>query len=242
MNIYKPLKNNFPFIKSAARYFADKTVSNIIEEKFSEIKYKFEEWYLKLYQNIIITISSDIILLLMAVIPYLFFSINNVIILLISTISILLFVRFIYMTIKLIFDIIINWFYISVFFYSVVECKSLSTAIKRSLRVLFNVEYYKKTNKISRMLHKAGSYFGFIKSSEDMEDDVVDNFYPYVEKYVLKVVLSKIVLFSIYCIMYIFLLRPYVFSNTLKMTFFEVIFYPFTVALPAIIDIIKGLL
>jgi hypothetical protein len=84
-----------------------------------------------------------------------------------------------------------------------------------------------------------GSKIGVVKPVDSIEDDVVDEFYGFIRNYVIKAVAYKVITFLAYCAIFTFLLRPFVFSYAMKMNVTDVVFYPFTVALPSIIMIIK---
>jgi len=234
-------KTNFTGIKGIARRFTDRTISLQIDLKlnyFKEIIYKWQEEY---YRNIIVSVIFHVLTVLLTVIPYIFFSINDIIIIIVSGISIFLFVRFVYGVFKIIFNYIIPYRSdIFIILHNFVYYKSFSTTVKIFIRKKFSEKYENNTNRAIKFFHLLGSKIGFVKSVSDIEDDVVDEFYGFIKNYVIKVITYTAIVFMVYCAIFTFLLRPFVFSYAMKMNVMDVVLYPFVVALPSIIRIIKS--
>jgi hypothetical protein len=120
------------------------------------------------------------------------------------------------------------------------DYKSLTVAIKEYIRYKFQRLYFDNTNRIGRFSHSVLSNFGLVKSTEQIEDEVVDGFYHLVKNYFIKNIICKVTAFTVFYAIFFLLLKPIVFAHTLHMNVIQVIFYPFTVALPKVIGILKA--
>ena len=228
-------------IKTIARHFTDKAISSKIDEELTNFKEIMYRWYADYRRNIIVSVIFHVLTVLIAVIPYIFFSINNVIIIIVSGISIFMLARFVYGTAKSVANFIIPYRGdILNFLHDFIRYKSFTISIKSFIRYKFNEEYENKTNGAIRFFHSLGSTIGVVKPVDSIEDDVVDEFYGFIRNYVVKVIAYKVITFLAYCAIFTFLLRPFVFSYAMKMNVTDVVFYPFTVALPSIVRIING--
>ena len=228
-------------IRTIARYFTGRAISSIIDEELNERKEKIYRWYADYHKNIIVSVIFHVLTILMTVIPYIFFSINNVVIIIVSGISIFMFVRFIYGTIRSIVKFIIpHRSDILGVLHDFVHYKSFTIASKSFIRKEFSKIYKNNTNQAIRFFHSLGSKIGVVKPVDSIEDDVVDEIYDFIRNYVIKVIAYKVITFLAYCAIFTFLLRPFLFSYAMKMNVTDVVFYPFVVALPSIIRIIKG--
>jgi len=233
-------KTGFFGIKGIARRFTDRTISSKIDVKLNYFKEIIYKWQAEYHRNIIVSVIFHVLTVLITVIPYIFFSINNVIIFIVSGISIFQIVRFVFGAIKSFVNFIIPYRNdILNILYDFIHYKSFTTAVKRFIRKKFSEEYENKTKGAVRFFHSLGSKIGLVKSVNDIEDDVVDEFYGFIRNYVIKVIAYKVITFLAYCAIFNFLLRPFVFSYAMKMNVTDVVFYPFAVALPSIIRIIK---
>jgi hypothetical protein len=86
----------------------------------------------------------------------------------------------------------------------------------------------------------AFSVIGMVKSADDIEEDVVDEFYFMIKYYVFRTIISKIAIATLFYGFFFVFLRGFIFSYALKMNVFQLLFYPFTVSLPKVIQIIQG--
>jgi len=236
-----PQKPGISIIQTIARYFTDRAISSKIDEELDYFKEIIDKWHADYHRNIIVSVIFHVLTVLMTVIPYFFFSINNVVIIIVSGISIFMLVRFIYSITRSIVNFIIPYRRdILGILHDFVHYKSYTIAIKSFIRNKFSEEYENKTNGAIRFFHSLGSIIGVVKPVDSIEDDVVDEFYGFIRNYVIKEIAYKVITFLAYCAIFTFLLRPFVFSYAMKMNVTDVVFYPFVVALPSIIRIIKG--
>jgi hypothetical protein len=118
--------------------------------------------------------------------------------------------------------------------------KSVPNAIKESIRFLWRRLYAAITNDVTRTLHSAGKKIEIVQSPEEIEESIVKKFYPLICDYLLRSIVYKIAaLFAFYGI-FLLLLKQTVFAYTVHMGALEVMLYPFTVALPAVLSLIKN--
>jgi hypothetical protein len=86
----------------------------------------------------------------------------------------------------------------------------------------------------------ACSMVGVIKSADEIEEDVVDEFYFMIKYYVFRTIISKIVIATLFYGFFFVFLRGFIFAYALKMNVFQLLFYPFAISLPKVIQIIQG--
>jgi hypothetical protein len=100
--------------------------------------------------------------------------------------------------------------------------------------------YYQKTNNFTRTAHCVFSKTGMVKSRDEIGEEIVGEYYSLIKNYLLRVIIWKTVLVTVFYGFFVFFLRKYVFSYTLNMNFVEVVLYPFAVSLPKIMHITNG--
>jgi hypothetical protein len=121
-----------------------------------------------------------------------------------------------------------------------ISTKSLSFSIKWAIRIEFRKVYEANTNGLGRFAHSAASFLGFVKSADDIGDDVVDEFYTLIKDYLLRVIIYKIAAFFVFYGIFIMVLKPIAFFYTMNIGFLKLLVFPFTVGIPAVIEIVKG--
>ena len=225
-------------VKNLSKYITDRVISKKIEDALTKTRCKIQEWYDDYRKNVIISFSLNTVIILLTIIPYYFFSINNTIIIIISSISLFMMARFIYRAIRDIRKIIPYLYHIKEFINDLMLYKSISIPIKGRIIEIFNEIYESNTNKVSRIAHSTIAMLGFVKSYDDIEGEVVNEFYKVIKTYLINNIIYKIMAFSVFYFIFIFFLKPFVFTNVMKMNIIEAVLYPFTVALPNMINII----
>lgn len=242
INLFTKLTTGFIFTKAITKSISDKVISDLIESAKDELKSKICDWYANYKKNIIISFILGLSVVLLSIITTIFFTMNKILITIIASITIFTFTRFIYLAIKNIFRIFPFRNDILIFINDFILNKSLRIAINESIRFNFRRIYQGKTNEAGRITHTIGSTIGFIKSKDNIEDDVVKEIYPLIRNYAIENISYKTIAFLAYCIIFTFILRPFVFQYTMDISVTDVVFYPFTVTLPAIIEIIRQIL
>jgi len=224
---------------------SDHVISGKIGKIVDDVRLKIKLWYHSYFLNILITIISNILLVGITLVSYYFFSVNPVVICIISCISIFMICRTIVRLLRsLVQTIIPHWNYISeygsMFINSLFRGYGLSYSIRRTIRSAFYNVYRGKTNAFVRGVHTVFSKLRFIKSDDEICDEVVDEFYSLFTGYTVRLIVYKVIAFLTYIAVFNFFLRPYIFLHTLRLNAIEILIYPFTVALPAVINIIGG--
>ena len=227
-----------------AKRISDHIISGKIGEIVEEVREKIKYWYYDYSWNMVLTIILNVIIIGITLVSHYLFAINVIIICIISVISILMILRTLVRFIKSIVQTIIpNWHniihYTNVFFYDLFDGYGISGSIRDTIHVAFSTLYHNNTNSFTRGVHTVFSKLGFIKSEHEISEEVQDEFYSLITGYTVRLIIYKIIAFTAYILVFNFLLRPLIFSYTLKLNFFQLAFYPFTVAIPRIITIIK---
>jgi hypothetical protein len=233
----KPIAGIFA-ARAVSKYVTDRFISAEINKKLDKAKAAVAAWYADFLMNIYFYSGINAAIVLLTLIPYFFFSINDTIIVVISIMSVFVMVRFIYQTIKNLIKIRPYIGDISVFLTGLRDYKSLPAAIRGFIRYKFQELYFGNTNKAGRIAHSILGGLGFVKTSRDIEDEVVGRFYHLIKNFIIKNIVYEIATFMVFYSVFIFLLKPIVFSYAIDMSILQVLFYPFTVAIPKIIMII----
>jgi hypothetical protein len=227
-------------IRKVSKYLTTRFISKKIDEALDTAKNKMADFYAEYLKNVFFYTALNAVTILLTLIPYSFFSINEVIIIIVSLISVFMITRFVFLTIRNIIRIKPYIKDIVIFLIGLMDYKSLPIATKEYIRYKFQMLYFENTNGVGRFSHSVFSGLGFVKSSGQIEDEVVDEFYRLIKYYLIKNIIYKIAALAAFYAVFFLLLKPLIFSYTLHMNIFQVVFYPFTVALPKVIDIIRG--
>jgi len=228
-----------------ARFFSKRTTDAFISRKISKeverARETIKKWFSNYRSNVFITIILNAIILSIALISYYFFTVNKMVICVIAFISIFMLGRSVTGFIKSVIRTIIPyWSYIRVFFMNIFDGRGIAGSIRDTVHWGFCNVYYDNTNGFSRGAHAVFSKLRFVKSYTEISEEVQEEVYCLITSYTFQLITYTIIAFSAYCVIFALVLRPFVFSYTMNMNVFEVLFYPFTVALPAIINIIRG--
>jgi uncharacterized membrane protein YkvA (DUF1232 family) len=123
-------------------------------------------------------------------------------------------------------------FVFPVFAAAIYEFKSLTVAIKASIVAVTRYYYYDydRRNKIPnalRIVHEIAADFGLVKSVDEIEDYAADVFYPLVYRF-LRAILFNILLFTVCYGVFIFIVKYFMFRQTLGMSLWRLWIYPLT--------------
>ena len=227
-------------IRSASKHITDHVISNKIDEILHDARNKMMTLYTDYLKNICFFIGLNGTIILLATAHFLFFSVNTIIIIIVSVISLFMIARFIYLTTRNIIKVMPYFNKIKTFVKDVCFYKSIPAAVKERIRAEFWDRYYSNTNRAGRFAHSVASNLGLVKSAENMQDEVVDQFYQLIKYFLIKNIIYKAATVSIFYVVFAFLLKPFVFSLTMQMKVLDTIIYPFTVTLPKFIGIFRG--
>jgi hypothetical protein len=255
-SLWKVVKNPVQII----RQISDKIIEKKITDAKNAATLKINALYADYKRNVLVTIVLNVFVIAVTLIAHFFFTINAAVICIVSVIPTIMMVRNLYRTAKTVRMVALNinhliqidnndtviildityWNIIQIFSQKMRLLKSVPTAIKESIRFFWRHLYTAITNDVTRTLHSAGKKIEIIKSPEEIEESIVQKFYPLVCNYLLHSILYKIAaLFAFYGI-FLLLLKQYVFAHTVHMGALQVMLYPFTVALPAVLSVIKN--
>jgi len=218
-------------------------ISGTIEAEIEKIREIIKTWYLKYRFNMLITIILSFAIIGITLVAYFFFSINDIVVCIVSVLCIFMLVRTIIDIIKsVIFTLIPNWGtiieYTSIFFRNIFNGYGIKGAFKNTIHVVA-VRIYNDTNGFIRGVHTVFSKLKLAKSLDEISEEAQNEAYSLITGYTVRLITYKVIAFFTYCVIFTVVLRPFVFTHLIKMNVFEIIFYPFTVALPTVIEIIK---
>jgi hypothetical protein len=227
-----------------SKRLSDSFISKKINENLEKVIEKIKDWYFQYRWNMFITIILNSLIIGISLISHYFFQMNEVIICIISSICIIMIIRMIVRFLKLLICTVIpNWstiiYYADIFLINIFgHGYGIKKSIRDTIHVFYSNLYYANTNNITRGAHTVLSKLRFVKSNEEISEDVQDAIYKLITGYTICVIKYKIMAFFVYCAVFIFVLKPFVFSYTINMNVFQVIFYPFAIAIPKIIGIL----
>ena len=191
-------------------------------------------------------IAVNTVFVLLSFVSHFLFTVNAVTVFLVSLISIYMILRFLIGNIKSIIVFAGNPYKREIIYYSrsflgrFFRFHGLSSSIRRVINEFVHDMYHEKANKATKAAHWILSKLRFVKSINEISEEIQDEFYDLITGYTVRLVVYKATAFLVYCAVFAFLLRPFVFSYTMDMNFLNVVLYPFTVAPCTIIEIIKG--
>jgi uncharacterized membrane protein YkvA (DUF1232 family) len=242
------------------RQISDKIIEKKITDAKNAATLKINALYADYKRNVLVTVVLNIFVIAVTLTAYFFFTINAAVICIVSIISTIMMVRNMYRTAKTVRTVALNinhliqidnndtvitltityWQVVQVFRQKLRLLKSVPVAIKESIRFLWRHLYTAITNDVTRTLHSAGKKIEIIKSPGEIEESIVKKFYPLICNYLLRNILYKIAaLFAFYGI-FLLLLKQLVFAHTVHMGALQVMLYPFTVALPMMLSVLKN--
>lgn len=238
-----PAIGGMVWVRFISKRVSDKIISGKIGEIVEEVKQKIESWYLDYRWNIYITLILNFLIAGITIITHYFFTINDIVICIVSLISIFMILRTLIRIVKsILYTIIPNWnnifHYTRIFLIDLFGGYGIIGSIRDAFHVAFVTMYYNSTNDFTRGVHTVFSKLGFVKSELEISEEVQDRFCNLIIGYTVRMIIYKIIAFIVYILVFSFLLRPFIFTYTLKLNFLQLVFYPFTVAMPIVIKFI----
>jgi hypothetical protein len=229
-------------VQSISKFISNSIISDKIDEIVQKVRRKIEKWYIDYRLSVFISIVLNSIIVGITLISFYLFSINYIAICIISIISIFMLVRTIVRWITALIRTVIPNFenislYGNIFSRYLVKNHSVSRSIRNTINIAFMNIYTENTNKFVRGLHNTFSFTGFIKSKDEISEIVVNEFYGLITGITVRLIIYKIIAFTLYISVFTFLLKPFVFTQFLDKNILQIIIYPFTVALPTVISI-----
>jgi hypothetical protein len=218
------------------RHFTDTALDALIQTGVAAGKNAFAEMRAKSRKNLIVTTVLNAALLGIALVAALFASeARKVGIVAISAVNLFLLMRTAVKLAQFIQNPVRRYFYIirfavPCFARGIVRLRSCREAVKETIRAVYRYVYQEKLPKPVKFLHPIASVLGIIKSSGDIEEQAVRDFYPLVKSYMLEALVCNFALYSVCYGLFVYIIKNAVFVTMLHMTVPEVLFYPVTIA------------
>jgi hypothetical protein len=108
----------------------------------------------------------------------------------------------------------------------VVQLRSWRAGRVGMIRAVYRYAYREKLPKPVKTLHPLATALGLVKSSGDIEDQVIRDFYPLVKSYMTEALLFNMALYGLGYGAFLFIVKNTVFVKMLHLTLGEVLFYP----------------
>ena len=226
--------------RAVSRHISDRFISKRINDALDGAKATIAAWYADYLRNVCFFAAINAAILLLVLIPHFFFSINDAVIVAISALTIVMMARFVYTTIRNIVRIRPHLGDVAVFLIGLRDYKSLPAAIREFIRYKFRKLYFDRTNGAGRLAHAVFSTLGFVKTTEDIEGEVMDGFYRLIRRFLIGNIVYRIAAVAVFYSLFAFLLKPLVFSHAMGTSVLLALFYPLTIALPSIVAIVRG--
>jgi hypothetical protein len=227
-------------VQGVSKNITNQVISQKIDESLVITRNEILNRYDQYWKNLIISGGINGLIILTALLSFFLFSVNQFVILVISFLSIILVVRDLVLAIKTVIELIPYSGDIKVFIKDIFYFKSLSEAIKQMIRTQWNKIYQRNTNNFTRGVHDIFSSFDMVKSYNEIEEDIIDEYSHLIKNYFLRVIISKAVILTVFYGFFMLFLRTYIFSYTLHLNIAELLLYPFTVSLQKLIFMLQN--
>jgi hypothetical protein len=231
-------------IVHGVRSFTDCVISGLLDSFVSKpVRAKIDELYSRYWRNVAVTTIINCVMIAIVFIAGKFFTINTVVIFIVSLMILGLIIWAIIRFINTVRDFIkvYHWEHFDILLIALqntLKRRSLTEGVRTVYRMLYG-RYNKKSGGIIGILHVVTSGTGAIKTQDEIENDVV-RVCSFIKDYAVKFIVYRTIALSFFYGIFLFVLRPYIFSQTIAMNWIEIALYPFTVVLPAVIMIVKG--
>jgi hypothetical protein len=231
-------------IVKGIRSFTDSVISGILDGFVSQkARAQIDGLYARYWRNVIITAAIHCVMIAIVFIARRFFTINTAVVFTVSLMALGLMVWAIIRFINSLRSVVkvYRWEHFDIILFvlkTVLKRRSLTEGVRAGYRAFYE-RYNKKSKGIIGIVHSVISWTGAMKSPEAIEDDVV-RVCSFIKDYAVKLILYRAAAITVFYGVFLFVLKPYMFSQALAMNWIEVAAYPFTIVLPAIIAIIKG--
>jgi hypothetical protein len=221
-------------VKAASKKATDHIISKNIHKYLDRTRISIRKMYENYWKNMLVSGGLNVLIIITALLSFFVFSVNHIAIIIISLLSLALIIQMLILTIKNIVKAIHHIGDILTFLKDMCSFKSVPATIRELIRYKYRGVYYQNTNDFTRTAHGIFSTFGMVKSSDKIEEEVVDEYYSLVKDYLLRIVLSQIAIATIFYGFFLFFLRNHIFAYTMKMNLMEILLYPFTISKPII--------
>jgi hypothetical protein len=212
------------------KHISDRIISGKIGKFVAHGKTMMQECYSLFLWNLKLSIVLNVIIITLALLAWNLKTIttlaNDIVLGCISLISIFMMLRWAFRTIRS-----VKWMYpyrytFSYFLNVFINTFSFKNSVYSTIRMAYNKIYDENTNKIGRFTHNVFSALRFVKSSDEIGDDIVNEFYCLIHDFFIRYIVYRVIALTVFYSIFIFLLKPLVFNQTLQMNLFEIVFYP----------------
>jgi hypothetical protein len=227
-----------------SKSITDRIIALRIEEVFLHAKGRIYKLYQDYYKSVFISATLNLMIICVSLIPVFLHSVNNAVILSVSLLTLCVVIRVCVKTLLHIRIVVSNWSGIKPRlreFFRLKKTNSWKDTIKKMIRAEYRNVYDTNVSDFLRIVHYVGAQLNLVKSKENIEDDVVKAFYQLIVSYAKRLVVYRIIAIAAFYSIFIFLLKPYVFSLALKMELTDILLFPFAQAVPVLVKAVRAL-
>jgi hypothetical protein len=227
-----------------SKSITDRIIASKIEEIFLQAKGRIYKLYQDYYKSVFISAALNCAIICVSLVPFFLRLVSGAVVLIVSLLTLWIVIRVFVNTLLHIRIVVLNWSVIKPRlgkFFRLKKRNSWEDTIKKMIRGEYRNVYDTKVNDFLRIAHYIGSRLNLVKSKENIEDDVVEVFYHLIAGYVKRLVVYRIITVAVFYSIFIFLLKPYIFSLTLKMTLVDILLFPFVYVIPILAGLVRAL-
>jgi hypothetical protein len=228
------------FVRAVSKNVTDYIISQKIDQSLVLVRTEILDRYERYWKNTLISGTGNFLIVLTALLSFFCFSVTPQVILCISLMTVALAVRNLVLTAQALIAAAPYASDIWAFIRNIFRFRSLPEAFRELVRVHWRRVYAQYTNGITRTAHSLFSKIGMVKPAEEIETDILDEYYHLAKDFVLKVIASKAAFIAVFYGFFVFFLRSRIFAHAIHMNTLEILVYPFTVSIPAAFRIIIG--
>jgi hypothetical protein len=232
-------------ISVISKSVTDRIIALKIEELFLQAKGRIYKLYQNYYKSVFISAALNLMIICVSLVPVFLRRVNNAVILSVSLLTLCIVIRVCVKTLLHIRILAVNWSGIKPRlgkFFRLIKTNSWENTVRKMIRAEYRNVYDTKVNDFFRIVHYLGARLNLVKSKENIEDDVVEAFYHLIVSYVKRLVVYRIIAIAAFYSIFIFLLKPYIFSLALKMSLADILLFPFAYTIPALVKALRALL
>jgi hypothetical protein len=228
------------FLKAVSKQVTGHIISQKIDSSLTLVRTEILDRYERYWKNTLVSGSVNFFIILTALLSFFCFSVTPAVILGISLMTVALAVRALFLTGKALVEIAPHAGDIGAFIQNIFRFRSLPEAFRELVRVHWRRLYYQHTNELARTLHSLASKIGMVKSADEIEDEIMDEYYHLAKQYILRVIVSKVAVITVFYGFFVCFLRSRIFVHAMHMNTLEILAYPFTVSIPAALRAFGG--
>ncbi|MDR3232813.1 MAG: hypothetical protein LBT46_03970 [Planctomycetaceae bacterium] len=234
----KSVTNVGQYFRSQVAALSKPVIDSALNAAHEAMRKGIAEWKRNYLLNIIESLTLEILIIGIALICHYFLTMNCwavfIISLLVLTIMFRSLVRYALMLWKYRVYRNLAGMCLKTFGQTFVKYRSIERPLQEVIRCVFLRLYDEKVAVSYRKIHSFVSVIG-VPSRDELAETVVAEFYKPVRAFAVRLVLCEAGGFTLFYVVFFCLLKNYVFGITAHMSTAEVILFPFTVAVPALV-------